>query len=156
MNIQKSSRHSKITGDFAESRGFYLLLKDGFECARVDHTGIDIIARNPNTNELMGISVKSRCRNKGRDEESLSISSDNFTKLKAACEAFDCNPYFAFVVDAENLLRVFIVSMPKLLTIFPPTDWASYWKMSKTFLESYEMDPEIIMFELKSQIIHWW
>jgi Holliday junction resolvase-like predicted endonuclease len=65
MELSKSSRHSKITGDFAEAPVLYWLSKYGFECAKVDHTGIDLIARNPNSNELMGISVKSRSRNTG-------------------------------------------------------------------------------------------
>jgi hypothetical protein len=48
MKLAKSSRHSKITGDFGESIVLYLLSRHGFECARVDHTGIDLIARRPN------------------------------------------------------------------------------------------------------------
>lgn len=60
--IAKRSRHSKITGDFAERLVLYWLSKYGFECAFVDHTGLDVIARNPHTGELMGISVKSRAR----------------------------------------------------------------------------------------------
>ncbi|MCL4788727.1 MAG: hypothetical protein KJ070_18355, partial [Verrucomicrobia bacterium] len=60
MEINKSSRHSKIAGDFGETLGLYWLSKHGFECARVDHTGIDLIALNPHTNERMGISVKTR------------------------------------------------------------------------------------------------
>ena len=63
IDISKSSRHAKITGDFGEALVLYWLSKYGFECARVDHTGIDLIARNPHTQELMGISVKSRSRN---------------------------------------------------------------------------------------------
>jgi hypothetical protein len=58
--IDKSSRHSKITGDFAESLVLYFLSKHGFESAKVDHTGIDLIARNPHSDEVMGLSVKSR------------------------------------------------------------------------------------------------
>jgi len=52
-DIVKSTRHSKITGDFAEALVLYWLSRSGFECARVDHTGIDLIARNPDTNEFM-------------------------------------------------------------------------------------------------------
>lgn len=48
MEINKSTRHSKITGDFSESLVLYWLSKYGFECALVDHTGIDIIANNQN------------------------------------------------------------------------------------------------------------
>ncbi|MEW6067034.1 MAG: hypothetical protein AB1610_01865 [Nitrospirota bacterium] len=54
MKITKSSRHSKITGNFAESLILYWLSKYGFECAKVEHTGIDIIARKPNLNTVMG------------------------------------------------------------------------------------------------------
>ena len=39
MNISKSSRHSKITGDFGETLILYWLSKYGFECALVDHSG---------------------------------------------------------------------------------------------------------------------
>src|SRR5437899_11183799 len=100
--IDKSSRHSKITGDFAEGLVLYWLSKYGFECARVDHTGIDLIARNPHTNELIGVSVKSRCRIAGTEAECVSIPADNFEKTAVACKAFGCVPYFAIVVDADE------------------------------------------------------
>ena len=77
----------------------YWLSKYGFECALVDHTGIDIIARNKKTKELMGISVKSRSRNTGKEGQYLSIPNDTFPKVEAACKAFGCIPYFAVVVD---------------------------------------------------------
>jgi hypothetical protein len=54
MEIKKSSRHSTITGDFAERLVLYWLTKYGFECAYGDHLRVDIIARNPNNKELMG------------------------------------------------------------------------------------------------------
>ena len=100
MEIKKSSRHSKITGDFAERLILYWLSKHGFECAAVDHVGLDIIARNPHTGELMGISVKSRSRSTGKERTDLSIPTENLTKLDCACQSFGCRPYFAMVVDA--------------------------------------------------------
>jgi transposase InsO family protein len=69
MKIKKSTRHAKITGDFGEALVLYWLSKYGFECAAVDHTGIDIIARNPHTKEVMGISVMRRSRNEGAEED---------------------------------------------------------------------------------------
>ena len=60
--ILKSTRHSKIAGNFGEALLLYWLSKHGFECATLDHTGIDLIARNPHNDEVMGISVKSRTR----------------------------------------------------------------------------------------------
>src|SRR4051812_33697813 len=90
-----STRHAKITGDFAENLVLYWLSKDRFECALVDHTGIDIIARNPHTNEVMGISVKSRCRSDGREEDYITVLNTEFDKVAATCKAFACTPYSA-------------------------------------------------------------
>ena len=83
MDPTKSSRHSKITGDFGERLILYWLSKYGFECTFVDHTGIDLLARNPRTEELMGISVKSRSRNKGTEKTEVTIQKENFTKTKS-------------------------------------------------------------------------
>ena len=93
--------HAKITGGFGEALVLYWLSKYGFECASFDHTGIDIIARNRYTQEVIGVSVKSRSRNKGTEDDSISISNDNFAKAEAACAAFRCGPYFAIVVDKQ-------------------------------------------------------
>jgi Holliday junction resolvase-like predicted endonuclease len=80
--FMKSSRHSKIAGDFGEALVLYWLSKSGFECANVDHTGIDIISRNPTTQKLMGISVKTRTRAKGTARESVTINiKPNFNSL---------------------------------------------------------------------------
>ena len=94
MKVSKSSRHSKITGDFSERLVLYWLSKYGFECAYVDHVGMDIIARRPHSKEIMGISVKSRSRNTGTEGSYLKIPVGNLTKLDAACQAFDCIPPF--------------------------------------------------------------
>src|ERR1051326_6079977 len=105
MNVIKSTRHAKITGDFGEKMVLYWLSKYGFECALVDHTGIDIIARNPHTQEIMGISVKSRSRTKKAEQDYITIPNDNFIKVATACTAFGCAPYFAIVVDAGDTIR---------------------------------------------------
>jgi Holliday junction resolvase-like predicted endonuclease len=137
MRVVKSSRHSKVTGDFGEALVLYWLSKHGFACARVDHTGIDLIARNPHTDELMGISVKSRSRNPGKEKTYLRIPLDNLTKVREACEAFGCVPYFAIVVDAADLIRAFILSMEHLLRLFPPTATSVGWKMTPKHLAAY-------------------
>lgn len=120
VEIEKSSRHSKITGNFAEALVLYWLSKHGFECALVDHTGLDIIARHRYTGRLMGISVKSRSRNAGTEDTYISIPNENFTKLTKACEAFGCEPYFAIVVDAADLISVFILDDACMRELCPP------------------------------------
>jgi len=156
MKINKSSRHSKITGDFAESLVLYWLSKYGFECEKVDHTGIDIIARNPHTKELMGISVKSRSRNTGKEGTYISIPNENFDKAQKACEAFGCKPYFAMVVDESDKIYVFILSMKKLLSLFPKGNKVCAWKMNKKHIEEYYKDSEIRIVEFDYKIYSWW
>jgi hypothetical protein len=156
MKITKSTRHAKIAGEFGEAVILYWLSKYGFECAFLDHIGIDIIARNPHTDEVMGISVKSRTRSEGSEEEYVSIPNDNFTKAEAACKAFGCVPYFAIVVDAGDTIRAFILSMAHLLKLFPKGKTASGWKMKKQYLEKYAQDPEIKSFVYKAQTENWW
>jgi len=156
MKIIKSTRHAKITGDFGEALVLYWLSKYGFECARVDHTGIDIIARNPYTQEIMGISVKSRSRNEGAEEEYISIPNDNFAKAEAACAAFGCVPYFAIIVDAGDTIRGFILPMNRLLALFPKGKTASGWKMTTQYLMRYAQDSEIQSFEFRTETKKWW
>lgn len=156
MKINKSTRHAKITGDFGEILVLYWLSKYGFECARIDHTGIDIIARNPHTQEIMGISVKSRSRREGSEEEYVSIPNDSFDKAEIACKAFGCIPYFAVVVDGGNIIRGFIVPMNRLLALFPKGKSGSGWKMSSYHLKRYAADPEIKTFEFNARTIRWW
>jgi len=156
MEISKSSRHSKITGDFSEALVLYWLSKHGFECARVDHPGIDLIARNPHTSELMGISVKGRSRNPGIEDTYVRIAIDDLQKAKEACVAFGCVPYFAIIVDATAIIRVFITSMEHLVELHHPTATSVGWKMTKQYLERYYDDPEIMIFELHTTTPRWW
>lgn len=156
MKIVKSSRHSKITGDFAERLVLYWLSKYGFECAFVDHVGLDIIARNPHTQEVMGISVKSRSRNTGTEGSYLSIPNDNLEKLEMACQSFNCKPYFAIVVDEANSITTFILSKSHLVKICPPGKEVISWKMRKTNILKYEADPEIKIFQFSTRTTNWW
>jgi len=156
MKIQKSSRHSKITGNFGENLILYWLSKYNFECANVDHTGIDIIAKNPHTEELMGISVKSRSRGEGKEKESVSIGKDDFDKIKRACKSFACVPYFAIVVDAKDKIYCFILSMKRLLKMFPVGKNTLEWKMGEEYLDRYNRDPEIKIIEFIHRTYCWW
>jgi len=156
IEINKSPRHSKITGDFGEALVLYWLSKYGFECARLDHTGIDLIARNPHTKELMGISVKSRSRSAGTERSSLRIPANNFEKADLACAAFSCTPYFAIVIDEGKIIRGYLLSMAHLLTLFPDTKSGAYWRMGEQFLNRFAGDAEIKAFELHTTTKRWW
>ena len=155
MKLAKSSRHSKITGDFGESIVLYLLSRHGSECARVDHTGIDLIARRPNSKEVLGISVKSRSRQTGTENSHLALPHEGFVKAKAACDAFGCTPYLALVIDAGDRIRVFLLSLRHLQKLFPGGRKVSAWQMSDSFLKKYYADPKIAIFELATRGEKW-
>ncbi len=156
MKIAKSSRHSKITGTFAECLVLYWLSKHGFECALVDHVGLDIIARNPHTQELMGISVKSRSRNLGKEDAYITVPNENLAKLSAACQAFGCTPFFAIVVDAGGSIAVFILDQAHFVKLCPPRKLAMSWKMDKATVAKYEADPNIRSFRFDIKEGNWW
>jgi Holliday junction resolvase-like predicted endonuclease len=155
MNINKSTRHSKIAGDFGEMLVLYWLSKYGFECARVDHTGIDLIANNPHTKEIMGISVKSRTRTAGQERTDVSITVKDVENIEKACKAFRCSPYVAIVVDGKDVIRVFITSLARLLYYFPKKPFSG-WKMTPSHLTRYANDPQVMAFELEIKQGNWW
>jgi hypothetical protein len=157
MEINKSSRHSKIAADFGEHLVLYWLSKSHFECAPIDHTGIDLIARHPTKPEVMGISVKSRTRTSGTENDCVLIKKGEFSKVKNTCEAFGCLPYFAFVVDADSRIQVFITTLEHFLELCPRTaGGGSSWKMSDAHLKKYASDPKIMWFELRADVKNWW
>jgi Holliday junction resolvase len=156
MRFRKSSRHSRITGDFGETLVLYLLSKTGFECARVDHTGIDLIARRPDSREVMGISVKSRSRSEGAEGTSINIQKDDIVKAQEACKAFGCKPYFAMVVDEKGLIRVFLLSVKHLLRLRPGGAKVSSWAMSDKELQRYRDNKNVKWIELGMHEGRWW
>jgi len=155
LDESKSSRHSKIVGTFGEMLLLYWFSKHGHECASVDHTGIDLIVYNRDTGKRMGISVKSRTRLRGKESDSINVDHAQFKKAQKACDAFGCEPYFAFVADAADVIRVFVLPMPTLRGLYP-TGKGVYWKMTKSALNSYSANPDIMVFELHAKTLRWW
>ena len=150
-HMQKSSRHSKITGNFGEALILYWLSKRGFECAHVDHTGIDLIARRPSSEEVLGISVKCRSRTDPRDEAGVNLLHKNDEKIEAACRAFGCVPYVAVVVDHGSTVRGYLTSLHHARTKYP----GQSWRMSIATTQQYESDPLIEWFALASHAGNW-
>jgi hypothetical protein len=116
MGIVKSTRHSKIIGNFGEWTICNWLSRSGFEVAIIDHTGIDIIAYKPSPQERLGITVKSRSRITGKEEESVNIfsyqnSKDDRRKALSACKAFACDPWLAVYVEATNEADIYLTSL---------------------------------------------
>ena len=143
QDLRKSTRHSKIAGDYGEYLILYELSRQGYECARVDHTGIDIIARHPSKSQVMGISVKTRTRDLKTKEDTLNISRSEIPKVDFACQAFKCQPYFALIIDQVDIIRGFLLSKKLLLKYGGSGQKVLAWKMSDSWIKEYETNNSI-------------
>jgi hypothetical protein len=142
--VIKSSCHQKITGDFAEMLVLYWLSKSGYECARIDHTGVDIIAA-ARDGTRMGISVQCRSRTPGTENSSVNLH--EFEKARAACGPFGCVPYSAVVVDRAGTISCYLLSLDYLESIAGGKSTRT-WPMNEKFLKQCHDDPKIARFEL--------
>jgi len=153
MEVKKSPRHSKIAGDFFEHLIMYLLSKSGFECIHVDYIGIDVIAKNPHKDEVMGISVKGRTRTGEQTKDRVKISNGNFVKMEKTCKTFHCTPYLAIIVDAEKSITGVITPL-KNIKKYPPTKSNLNWNMNS--IDTYRSDDNCKVFEFNEGIHKWW
>jgi Holliday junction resolvase-like predicted endonuclease len=156
ISIRKSSRHSKITGDFGEHLILYWLSKCGFECARVDHTGIDIIARHPTQDEVLGVSVKSRSRSVGKEDTALNIKVKEFAAIRAACVAFHCTPYHGIVVDSAQSIHLFLVPLTYFKTAEERGKKVVPWSGRKAGIARYCADASIRWIAMNLADASWW
>jgi len=116
MQIEKSSRHQHIIGKFGEYMLRNWLSRSGFEVAIIDHTGLDIVAYNPRTKKRLGITVKSRTRNIGKEATQVNIFSyregkNDRQKLIDACVSFDCEPWIAVYVETVQSADLYLTSL---------------------------------------------
>jgi hypothetical protein len=146
MEITKSSRHSKIIGDFGEQLICNWLSRSGFEVVIVDHTGIDLIGYDPKSKLRIGITVKSRTRKNTTETEAVNIFTSNEDKIKFnnACIAFACEPWigiyvetmdegFMFLTGFSNYENKYINKGSKVLT----------WNMTDKYIEKYRNDSNV-------------
>ncbi|MEK3992761.1 hypothetical protein [Robertmurraya sp. FSL R5-0851] len=132
MSSEYSSNHAHITGEFGELLVLYWLSKNGYESVHAQHVGIDIIASK--NGKRLGISVKSRSRKEGKLDFSLTMNDvDNqMMKVKDACLHFDCEPYFAFVVDQIDTITVVVTPLSVIETYYPGSSKSSRsWNILK-------------------------
>ena len=134
----------------------YWLSKHGYECARIDHVGIDLIAAHPDGGGRLGISVKSRNRQNQKAADSHINIMENpeadLEKIYSTCKAFHCEPYLAVVVDKdternEKKIYGFMTSVKHFLAMHRPNTRILSWKMRKKDVESYRRDDKVKMFE---------
>ena len=162
MEITKSSRHQKIIGNFGEALVCNWLSRSGFEVTVVDHTGIDVVAYNPKTGQRLGISVKSRTRQKGKETSSINLLSyqkgrDDRQKVLKACEAFACTPWIAIYVEQSQTADLFLLSLEHYDHKYRGKIGRAIddWKMGDKYKKMYENDSNIKYIHMDFSVISW-
>jgi len=150
MGIEKSTRHQYIIGKFGEYLLVNWLSRSGFEVSLVDHTGLDVIAYNPKTNQRLGISVKSRTRNIGKETTSVNLLSyrngkNDREKLIKACETFAAVPWIAVYVETAEYSDLYLVSLEHYDRFYRGrVDRAvDTWSMSAKWLQKCSEDEDV-------------
>ena len=150
MEIVKSTRHQKIIGDFGEALLCNWLSRSGFEVTVVDHTGIDVLAYNPQTSRRLGISVKSRTRIQGTETTSVNIFSyqkgkNDRQKVFDACKAFEAEPWIAIYVESSDSGDLYLLSLERYDQEYrgEKNRALDTWKMGRRYTERYQADPKV-------------
>ncbi len=155
--VEKSSRHTRIVGIFGEHVVCNWLSRSGFEASVVDHTGMDIIAYDPKTKYRLGITVKSRTRDSGKETAGVNIFKNDHhdrEKLTNACEAFNCVPWIAVYVECETDAELYLISLAHYDGRYGNKQKrvVDTWSMSQKSKQEYDSDPEV--FCIHSRFAH--
>jgi len=162
MEMEKSTRHQKIIGDFGENLICNWLSRSGFEVSIVDHTGIDIIAYNPKRKQRIGITVKSRTRSEGTESDSVNLLSyrkenTDRDKLLKACEAFGCEPWLGIYIETTDYSDIYLTSLDNYDKKYRGESdrVVDTWKMKDKDKLQYDNDPEVKHVRIHFYLANW-
>lgn len=148
MKIKKSTRHQKIIGNYGEAFVCNWFSRSGFEVTIVDHTGIDVVAYNPGNGKRLGVTIKSRTREKDKDGSSVNILSykngkSDRKKLLDACTAFACEPWIAIYVESKLVADLYLLSLDHYDLQYKGKNERAIddWKMTDVYKSIYANDP---------------
>ncbi|WP_042357722.1 hypothetical protein [Bacillus rubiinfantis] len=145
--MNKSKRHSKITGDFGEYFVLYLLSKYGFECARIDYVGIDLYAKDNKTGKTLGISVKTKTLSPKKPTQGIEL--DSIERAKEASDVFGILPYLAVVFDQEEYITVIMFPIAKIEEFCTTSKTKIRLDLKPQALDKYKTHPEVYYMRLK-------
>ncbi len=150
MEIAKSTRHQKIIGNFGEALLCNWLSRSGLEVTIVDHTGIDVLAYNTRTEQRLGISVKSRTRVKGTEDDSVNVFSyqkgkNDRQKVLDACKAFAAEPWIAIYVELSDYADLYLLTLKHYDQEYRGKKERAIddWKMGPKYTAKYQADPKV-------------
>ncbi len=139
-------RHTEIVAHFGEYTVCNWLSRSGFVVSVVDHTGMDILACDPKKGRL-GITVKSRNRKPGKENESVFIFSrknKDREKLKSACTAFGCDPWIAVYVECTHYADLYLTSLDHYDSNYRKKNVVTdAWRMGNELRKQYASDPGV-------------
>lgn len=75
--------------------------------------------------------------------------------LIRSCDAFNCKPYFAIVVDQIEKIRAFILPMDEMINLYPKGKRSYQWRMAPKYLETYKQNPRIVYIEFDYATHSW-
>jgi hypothetical protein len=155
--VEKSSRHQKIIGNFGEQLICNWLSRSGFEVSIVDHTGIDIVAFNPKTNLRLGITVKSRTRNIGKEKSGVNLFDvdEGRRKIIDACNSFACEPWIGVYVETAEYADLFLTSLNHYEHTYYTKSKVASWKMGPDHIKNYDNDEKVMHLEISFQPKNW-
>lgn len=109
--MDPSSRAPKQTGDFGEGLVTYLLIREGYEVAVVDHVGADLIAQKGKNRYAVSVKTR-RFRERPKENRAIVVEREDLRKLEHFAKRFDLLSIFAQVlcVDADRLIHVFLTT----------------------------------------------
>ena len=139
-----------------EASVVYWLSRYGFKCAGVERNGVDFLARNLQTNELLGISVRSVPKSESTEHQRIHIPLEDLDKARTACLGFGCTPHFALHVAQLNEMWLFIVSMEHLVSISLRTQYSIECSVAQREIDRFLTDPQIICIETNHKVWRWW
>jgi len=162
LEIEKGSRHSKIIGAFGEAFLCNWLSRSGFEVTIVDHTGLDLIAYHRATGRRLGITVKSRTRDVGKETESVNVffnrkKPSDRDKLLEACKAFACHPWVAVYVETARSADLYLMSLEHFDQAYCPNKSCAIdaLKMGGKQKSVYDMDKDVQHIYVEFRASNW-
>ena len=112
--------------------------------------GLDLVAFNPKTSQRLGITVKSRTRNIGKEGTQVNIFSyrkerNDRQKLIDACTSFGCEPWIAVYVETSQFADLYLTSLNNYDSKYRPNQGRALdtWKMSPKYRALYGRDKEV-------------
>jgi len=157
MPIKKSERHSKYIGQFGEALVCNMLSRSGFEIMLVDHVGIDIVAHRSDIGRI-GISVKSRTRSSGANEQtSVNLFRSKDEGLEKMCKFFDLDPWIAVYVETESSADLYLTSLENFREKYAGREDLTVlaWKMKMKQRREYSLDPNVMHLRIEFSQNNW-